>query len=225
MTDPDPDPARDSGPDAMPAPAKIALVVDDHPVTHLGCRSLLLAEGFDEVREARDMRSAYLEAETAQPALIVLDLGLPGIGGLDMIGPLLARVPGAAILIFSMNEQAVFAGRALENGARGYLSKNSTPDDFRQAVATVMSGQVFLSHDLALRLATQGRAADPLAGLTPREQQVLRLIGEGRDLQSIADAIHVSYKTAANVSSTLKKKLDAPSLTALIRISIDTYQR
>lgn len=200
----------------------IALVIDDHPITHLGARALLTSCDFDEVLEAEEMRGAYHLTETRQPDLILLDLGLPGIGGLEMIRPLLNRAPDAVILIFSMNEQPVFAGRALEQGARGYLSKNAPPDEFRDAIATVMRGEVYLPHDLARRLALMGRADDdPLARLTPREQQVLRLIGEGKDLQRIADEINVSYKTAANVSSALKKKLNAEGLPDLIRIAIE----
>lgn len=200
----------------------VALVVDDHPVTHLGARALLSGCGIAEVLEAQDMRRAYHLAETRQPGLILLDLGLPGIGGLDMIRPLLTRAPGAAILIFSMNEQPVFAGRALQEGARGYLSKNAPPDAFRTAIATVLRGEVYLPDDLARQLALMGRTGDdPLARLTPREQQVLRLIGAGKDLQSIADEINVSYKTAANTSSALKKKLNADGLPGLIRMAIE----
>lgn len=202
-----------------------ALVIDDHPITHLGARALLTGCGFDVVLEATDMRSAYQQTEAHHPTLILLDLGLPGIGGLEMIEPLNERAPQAAILVFSMNEQPVFAGRALERGARGFLSKNAPPDTFREAVATVMRGDVYLPHDMAMQLATQGRqGVDPLARLTPREVQVLQLIGEGKDLQTIADQINVSYKTAANVSSTLKKKLNAESLPALIRIAIAATQ-
>lgn len=202
-----------------------ALVIDDHPITHMGARALLSRCGFDVVLEAMEMRGAYEQAERDQPALILLDLGLPGIGGLEMIEPLRARAPDAAILVFSMNEQPVFAGRALERGARGFLSKNAPPDTFREAVATVMRGEVYLPHDMAMRLATEGRqGVDPLARLTPREAQVLRLIGEGKELQAIADQINVSYKTAANISSALKKKLNVDSLPGLIRIAIEATQ-
>lgn len=203
-----------------------ALVIDDHPVTHLGCQHLLGSAGFDPVLDARDMRSAYGLAENHQPDLILLDLGLPGIGGLDMIVPLQSRVAEAKILIFSMNDQPVFARRAIAAGARGYLSKNAPPDEFRHAVTQVMAGQIHLSADMALRMAALDApgSADPLQKLTPRENQVLQLLGEGADLQSIADRINVSYKTAANVSATLKKKLGANSLNELIRIAIEAFR-
>lgn len=202
---------------------RTALVVDDHPITHLGCGQLLRDAGYEVILEAMDATEAYRQASGAQPDLIILDLGLPGVGGLNMIQHLRNRCPHAAILIFSMNEQAIFAAQALENGASGYLSKNSGPDDFRDAVKTVMDGETYLERKMALRLATMnvsGNARGPLAELTQREQQVLRLIGRGADLQSIADQINVSYKTAANVSSALKKKLGARGLPDLIRTAI-----
>lgn len=203
---------------------KTALIVDDHPVTHIGCGQLLRDLGYGEVFEALSDREAYRLAEAHGPGLIVLDLGMPGLGGLNMIGPLATRAPAAQILVFTMNEQAVFAVKALEAGARGYLSKNSSPDDFLLAVRTLERGELYLSHALAMSVAsmTIGGKADPLASLTEREHQVLRLIGRGDDLQSIADALCISYKTAANTSSILKRKLGAKSTTELVRLAIET---
>ncbi|PTW49633.1 response regulator [Rhodovulum kholense] len=201
-----------------------ALIVDDHPVTHIGCGQLLRDLGYDEILEALNERIAYRLAETCRPGLIVLDLGMPGPGGLNMIGPLLARAPDAAILVFTMNEQAVFAAKALEAGARGYLSKNSAPEDFLEAVRTLERGDIFLPHRLAVSVASMkiGGKSDPLSALTEREHQVLRLLGRGEDLQSIANALCISYKTAANTSSQLKRKLGLRNTTELIRLAIET---
>ncbi|TCO71737.1 response regulator [Rhodovulum euryhalinum] len=203
---------------------KTALIVDDHPVTHIGCGQLLRDAGYDEVFEALTDREAYRLAEAHGPDLIVLDLGMPGVGGLNMIGPLSTRAPAARILVFTMNEQTVFAAKALEAGARGYLSKNSAPDDFLEAVRTLERDELFLSHKVAVSVASMriGGKADPLASLTEREHQVLRLIGRGEDLQSIADALCISYKTAANTSSILKRKLGARNTTELVRLAIET---
>lgn len=201
---------------------KSALVIDDHPVTHLGCGQLLRELEYDPVLEALTDRDALSLAEVYLPGLIVLDLGMPGVGGLNLIEPLLRRVPKARILIFSMNEQAAFVSKALAAGASGYLSKNSGPDDFLDAVRSLEAGKAYLPHDMAMSLATAkiGGHADPLSTLTEREHQVLRLLGEGQDLQSIADSLKVSYKTAANASSAIKRKLGAKSTTELIRYAI-----
>jgi len=201
---------------------KSALVIDDHPVTHLGCGQLLRELDYDPVLEALTDRDALSLAEVYLPGLIVLDLGMPGLGGLNLIEPLLRRPPTARILIFSMNEQAAFVSKALAAGASGYLSKNSGPEDFLDAVRTLEAGKAYLPHDMAMAVATAkiGGPADPLSTLTEREHQVLRLLGEGQDLQSIADALRVSYKTAANASSAIKRKLGAKSTTELIRSAI-----
>jgi len=201
---------------------KSALIIDDHPVTHLGCGQLLRELDYDPVLEALTDQAALSQAKTHAPDLIVLDLGMPGLGGLNLIEPLLRQVPEARILIFSMNEQAAFVSKALAAGASGYLTKNSGPEDFLNAVRTLEAGKIYLAHDMAVAVATSkiGGHADPLSLLTDREHQVLRLLGQGEDLQSIADALRISYKTAANASSAIKKKLGAKSTTELIRYAL-----
>ncbi|SNR63596.1 response regulator [Puniceibacterium sediminis] len=203
---------------------KTALVIDDHPIAHLGCRQLLGELGYETIHEALNDSDALRLADTQAPDLIVLDLGMPGLGGLNLIAPLLRRVPDARILIFSMNEQTVFVAKALEAGASGYLSKNSGPEEFFEAVAALEAGRLYLSHDMALSVAGSriGGRADPLSSLTEREHQVLRLIGQGKDLQSVADALRISYKTAANTSSSIRKKLGVSGTTELIRYAIET---
>jgi DNA-binding NarL/FixJ family response regulator len=201
---------------------KTALVIDDHPVTHLGCGQLLRELAYSQVFEALTDQDALSLARAHAPGLIILDLGMPGLGGLNLIEPLLRQVPHARILIFSMNEQAVFVSKALSAGAAGYLTKNSGPEQFHEAVQALEAGKVYLEHDMAMAVATAkiGGHADPLSMLTDREYQVLRLLGQGDDLQAIADALRVSYKTAANTSSAIKKKLGAKNTTELIRYAI-----
>ncbi|GAB4521750.1 MAG: response regulator transcription factor [Roseibium sp.] len=201
---------------------KTALVIDDHPVTHLGCRQLLAELGYGQVFEALTDRDGLALAKAHVPGLIVLDLGMPGLGGLNLIEPLLRHVPEARILIFSMNEQAVFVSKALSAGAAGYLTKNSGPEQFHAAISALEAGKVYLEHDMAMAVATAkiGGHADPLSMLTEREYQVLRLLGQGDDLQAIADALLISYKTAANTSSAIKKKLGARNTTELVRYAI-----
>lgn len=210
---------------------KCALVVDDHPVTHLGCRRLLAEAGYQEVLEAREAESACRLAARHRPSLIVLDLGLPGVGGLQLIPQLRERAPEARILIFSMNEGAVFAAKALQAGVSGYLAKSSAPEDFAEAVRTIEAGRVFLERGMATELALLGAgvggagraggARDPLQSLSAREHQVLRLIGQGRSHGQIAEEIHLSYKTVANTCAILKRKLGARSLSELIRLALE----
>ncbi|SFD94438.1 response regulator [Roseivivax sediminis] len=202
---------------------KTGLIVDDHPVTHLGCGQLLEELGYDRILNAHTEAEALTFASAEVPGLVVLDLGLPGVGGLKLIEPLLRRAPEARILIFSMNEQTAFVAKALAAGAHGYLSKNSRPDDFLDAVRALEAGRPYLSHDMAVSVAMtrSGAPGDPLQALTDREHQVLRLISQGHSLQAISDALHISYKTAANTSSAVKRKLGAKSTSEMIRYAVD----
>ncbi|MFV0299560.1 MAG: response regulator [Paracoccus sp. (in: a-proteobacteria)] len=203
---------------------KSALVVDDHPITHLGAGRLLRELGYDQIHQAMNARQAIQQARDRQPGLIVLDITLPDGDGLSMIGELLAAAPQTRIVVFSMNDQTGFAARAIEAGAHGFLSKNAPPEEFRQAVRAQEAGEFFLNPHHAMALATMragGAGADPLAGLSARESEVLHQIGQGQSLQAIADALGVSYKTVANTSSALKKKLGVDGMNGLMRIALD----
>lgn len=204
---------------------KSALVVDDHPITHLGASRLLREMGYDPVGQATSGEEALAQlASGPLPSLIVLDISLPGAGGLDLVEPLREVAPKAQILIFSMNDQTGFAARALQAGAQGFLSKNAPPADFRDAVRTLEAGEFYLSAKQAVALATlrAGAAADPLGALSDRERQVLGLIGRGLSLQAIADELGVSYKTTANTSSALKKKLGVDGINGLMKFALES---
>ncbi len=204
---------------------KRALVIDDHPITHLGASRLLRDLGYDPVGQAMSGEEALDQlTRDAAPDLIVLDISLPGAGGLDLVAPLLAAAPDARILVFSMNDQTGFAARALQAGAQGFLSKNAPPSDFRDAVRTLEAGEFYLAPKQAMALATlrAGAAGDPLGALSDRERQVLALIGQGHALQAIADQLGVSYKTAANTSSALKKKLGVDGINGLMKFALDS---
>ncbi|WP_411838186.1 response regulator [Paracoccus sp. ME4] len=204
---------------------KRALVIDDHPITHLGASRLLRELGYDPVGQAMSGEEALEQlSRDAAPDLIVLDLNLPGTGGIDLIAPLREAAPEARILVFSMNDQTGFAARALQAGAQGFLSKNAPPSDFRDAVRQLEADEFYLSPKQALALATlrAGAAGDPLGALSDRERQVLALIGQGHGLQAIADQLGVSYKTAANTSSALKKKLGVDGINGLMKFALDS---
>lgn len=204
---------------------KSALVIDDHPITHLGANRLLRDLGYDRIGQAMSGEEALAQLAAGDaPDLIVLDISLPGAGGLDLVAPLRAAAPDARILIFSMNDQTGFAARALQAGAQGFLSKNAPPSDFREAVRMLEEGEFYLSprHAMALATLRAGAAADPLGALSDRERQVLALIGRGLSLQAIADELDVSYKTAANTSSLLKKKLGVDGINGLMKFALDS---
>ena len=202
---------------------KTALVVDDHPITHVGCRRLLAELDYGQVLEALNAEQACRLAATHKPEVMVVDLGLPSFGGLQLIPRLLDRVPGAAILVFSMNDSPIFAAQALEAGAKGYLSKSSGPEDFAEAVRTIEDGRIYLERHMATELAilNVGIRHDPLGALNPRERQVLQLVGQGSSHGEIAERINVSYKTVANICALLKRKLNVRNHSDLIRLAIE----
>ena len=204
---------------------KSALVIDDHPITHLGANRLLRELGYEQIGQAMSGEDALAQLSGGgAPDLIVLDISLPGQGGLDLVTPLRDAAPDARILVFSMNDQTGFAARALQAGAQGFLSKNAPPADFRDAVRMLEGGEFYLSPKHAMALATlrAGASADPLGALSDRERQVLALIGRGLGLQAIADELDVSYKTAANTSSALKKKLGVDGINGLMKFALDS---
>lgn len=201
---------------------RTAMVVDDHPITHLGCGRLLADLGYASVLKAMSGDEALALLEDHRPDVVILDISLPGTGGLSLIAPILERSPDSSILMFSMNDQAGFAARALSEGAHGFLSKNAPPEEFATAIRALEAGEFYLSPKQALALATRrAGAAEGRAALTDREEQVLALLGEGKSLQEVADQLGVSYKTVANATSTLKRKLGVTNMTGLIRHALE----
>lgn len=202
-------------------PTRTAMVVDDHPITHLGCGRLLADLGYASVLKAMSGDEAFALLDDHRPDVVILDISLPGAGGLSLIAPILERSPESAILMFSMNDQSGFAARALSEGAHGFLSKNAPPEEFAAAIRALEAGEFYLSPKQALALATRRAGAEDRAALTDREEQVLALLGEGKSLQEVADALGVSYKTVANATSTLKRKLGVTNMTGLIRHALE----
>ena len=198
------------------------LLIDDHPMVLQGCRTVLEDAGFTEIFETGDLTGGYRLYHRKHPHIIVLDLSLQGKGlaGLKFISHLRMRDRRTPILVFSMHADPVIVRRALEAGANGYLLKDTTPEDFLEALSAVRRGQPFLSPQLALRLAMPGEGHSQ-ARMTQRELQTLALIADGKAYAQIADDLGVSYKTVANTCSQLKAKLGASNLSGLVRMAIE----
>jgi DNA-binding NarL/FixJ family response regulator len=199
------------------------LLIDDHPIVRAGCRRLLEQTGRIDVTEAQSGAEALELLPVCGPDVIILDLNLPDASGLDLLQTLRAQLEGARVLVFSMHEDPVFAARALELGARGYVTKNDDPETIVEALDRVAAGEVFLSHNMAQRVALMGLKVgdNPLHRLTHREIEVLRLLGQGKSLSEIADQLNISYRTAANIQSQIKNKLNVGTTSKLIRIAIE----
>jgi two-component system invasion response regulator UvrY len=199
------------------------LIVDDHAIVVSGCRALLAAEPDIEMLEASDAESGEQVFLAEQPDVCILDINLPGVSGFELARRMLAHAPSARIIMFSMNDDPVFAVRAIETGAKGYVSKSGDPHDLVEAIREVGKGSVYLPSSIARSIDFAGRslANGPLAKLTTREIEILRLLGAGKSLTEIAWMIQVSYKTIANSSSTMRQKLGVRSSAELVRLAIE----
>ena len=198
------------------------LIVEDHPIVRAGLRRLLAAEANVEVRETADGREALSLYREQRPALVILDLNLPGLGGLEMIGRLRAADPEARILVLSMHDDETHVTRALQAGAMGYVTKNADPDELLAAIARVAQGENHIEREIAeaIVFARLRSPPNPLQELSARDLEILRLLANGRSLPQIADTLGIGYKTAANNCTRIKARLGAASTAELIRVAI-----
>lgn len=207
----------------MPAaePIKVMLV-DDHPVVCDGYRRLLERNAdIRVVGEADSGEQACALYPKCAPDVVVLDLNLPGMGGMETIRRLIAKYPGVRILVFSMHDSPQLAQRALNAGAVGYLTKSSAADQMVEAIRRVAQGRSYLDHALADALTGHRAAdADPLSQLTKREFQVFCKLAEGCSVAEIADTLCISPKTAGVHQTNIMNKLALKNAAELVRLAI-----
>ena len=185
------------------------LIVDDHPIVASGCRALFAGNPEIVVLEASDAESGERAFVAERPDVCVLDINLPTVSGFELARRILARVASARIIMFSMNDDPIFAARAIEIGAKGYVSKSGDPHDLVEAIREVGKGGTYLPPAIARSIAFAGPsfAQSPLSKLTSREIEILRLLSAGKSLSEIAWLVHSSYKTVANTSRSCARSL------------------
>ena len=199
------------------------VLVDDHAVVRAGVRRLLEQEPlFEVIGEAESGEKAYQIFGELQPDVMVMDLSMPGMGGLESIRRILMRYEKAKILVLSMHEDLSFANQALKLGAKGYLTKNTLADDLVKSIETVSQGDVFLSDEIAKKMAMQSISGnqDPVHELSAREFEIFRLLAEGFDIDAIASTLNISSKTVSNYQTMIKQKLNINTPIELIRYAI-----
>ena len=197
------------------------LVVDDHSVVRTGIRKLLAEIPDAAISDVASGEEALKLCGTTAFDLVILDLNLPGVGGLELVKRLLRGNPRLQILVFSLHTEAIYATRAIETGARGFVSKNAPAEELLSAVRTVLAGGVAIEKDIAKEIADHGVIADAyLRPLTQRDLEIVRLLVSGKSLAQIADTLGVAYKTVANTLSMIKEKLGVDSTADLIRLAI-----
>jgi two-component system invasion response regulator UvrY len=198
------------------------LLVEDHAIVRDGLKRLLGGLPDASVSEASDGRAALVAARGEAIDLIVLDLNLPGLGGLELLRRL-RGVCEARILVLSMHAEPLYAARALDAGAAGYVSKNTSPEELIAAVQRVAAGGRYVEGEIAQALALRGAAlGQPLGQLSAREMEIMRLLAGGASLAEIAEALGVGYKTVANTASQMKLKLGVARTADLVRLAIET---
>lgn len=203
------------------------VLVDDHSVVREGYRRLLeRAEGVAVVGEAANAGEAYDAFRRLQPDVVVMDISLPDVSGIEAMRHILAREPRARVLVFSMHEEPIFATRAFAAGALGYVTKASAPEVLVDAVRAVAQGNRYLSTDMAQVIALQAvgangatSAASHVASLSHREFEVMRLLVAGETLAAIAQKLQLSYKTVANHQSAIRQKLGVETHLQLLKIA------
>src|SRR5438552_11787941 len=199
------------------------LIVDDHRIVASGCRAPVADDPEIDIVEASDAESDERVFGERHPDICVLDINLPTVSGFELARRLLGRDASARIIMFSMNDDPVFAVRAIEVGAKGYVSKTGDPQDLVEAIHEVAKGGVYLPPAIARSIAFAGPsfAQSPLSKLTSREMEILRLLSAGKSLSEIAWLIHSSYKTVANTSSIMRHKLGVRTSAELVRLAIE----
>jgi two-component system invasion response regulator UvrY len=200
------------------------LVADDHPIVMSGCRTVLADEPDIVLLEASDAESAERVFVAEHPDICLIDINLPTVSGFELARRVLERDAAARIIMFSMNDDPVFVARAIEVGAKGFVSKTGDPQDLVEAIHEVGKGGVYLPPALAQSMAFAGPAvaSNPLSKLSSREMEILRLLAAGKSLSEIAWLVHSPYKTVANTSSIIRQKLGVRTSAELVRLAIES---
>src|SRR5258708_16057082 len=200
------------------------LIVDDHRIVVSGCRALFADDPEIVILEASDAESGERVFLDEHPDICILDINLPTVSGFELARRILARVASARIIMFSMNDDPIFAARAIEIGAKGYVSKSGDPYDLVEAIREVARGLAYLPPPIAQSIAFAGPAfaRSPLSKLTSREMEIWRLLSPGKSLSEIAWLVHSSYKTIANTSSIMRQKLGVRTSAELVRLAIES---
>lgn len=205
------------------------MLVDDHPLVREGVRHILAAADLPVVAEAGTVEEALDRAARTRPDLLVLDLSLPGGGGLELARRIREQLPDIRILVLSVHDHPEYVLGAVRAGANGYLRKDSSPAELREAIRAVARGESFFSPAVARQLsaAVRGEAAQDdrrrqLDRLTPREREVLAGIARGGTSKEIAQALGLSPRTVESYRESLMRKLEIRSVAGLTRFALET---
>ena len=198
------------------------LLVDDHEIVRRGCRELLTHASYDVTHEAATGEEAWRLFLSESPEVMMLDLSLENMGGLEIIRRVRAHGTSTAVIVFTMHDEPTYATRALRAGALGYITKTSPPESLIEGIERVLKGSVYLSQDIAQSIAlSQLSLRDgPVETLSAREFEVFQLLVDGHSNARIAATFSLSHKSVSNYVVRIKHKLAAESVADLVRLAI-----
>jgi len=201
------------------------LIADDHPIFRAGIRSLLESQtSFEIVAEVADGLDAVEATQEQKPDVVVIDVSMPGMSGLEATLHITGENPRTKVLCLSMHSDPRFADAALRSGAHGYLIKECAPEELVGAIRAVVAGGIYVSPSLGDAVLESyrngGCELSSLSGLTLREREVLQLLAEGQSTHDIAERLHVSVKTVGTHREHLMHKVGTHSLAGLTKFAI-----
>jgi len=202
-------------------PTRVVLA-DDHALVRQGIKSVLEREGLQVVAEASDGQEAIRQAKALSPDVVVMDIGMPTLNGMDAARELGRCCPKTKAILLTQHDEDQYVAEALSAGVKGYVLKSQVASDLIQAIQQVLRGQVYLSPGIsaAVMAAVQNKGQRPVDPLTARERQVLQLIAEGKSTKDVASLLGVSVKTAESHRSRLMQKLDIHETASLVRYAV-----
>ena len=199
------------------------MLVDDHAVVRSGLRRMLeLRPDMVVIAEAGSGEQAYQLYYELRPDVVIMDLSMPGMGGLEALRRIMTRDPKARMLVFSMHDNVSFISQALKSGAKGYVTKTGISDELVKAVLEIAHGNTYLSSDIAQKMVMQTLSgeASPLRELSVREFEVFRLLAEGNTVEEIGELLKISQKTVSNYQTIIRQKLGVNSAIDLMRLAM-----
>lgn len=199
------------------------MIVDDHEIVRRGCRELLSHANYEVTHEAATGEEAWRLFLSTSPEIMLLDLSMDNMGGLEIIRRVRAHGTDTAVIVFTMHDEPTYATRAIKAGAQGYITKTSPPERLIEGIERVCRGAIYLSQDIAQAIALSDLSAQqsPVEALSAREFEVFQLLVDGRNNPQIAATLSLSHKSVSNYVVRIKHKLAAGSVADLVRLAIN----
>lgn len=197
------------------------LLVDDHAIVRAGFRFLLESDADYEIREVDTAEEACRIYSEYKPDAVIMDLLMPGMGGLQGVRHIHAKDNNAKVLVLSMRDDPIYVSQASKAGAQGYVTKRSAPEELTKAVTVIMKGQNYLSADVAKTVSKSGKSdQEQIDCLTEREFEIFCLLAEGQTVVNISEDLHLSAKTVSNHRTHIMNKLHANNIVDITRLAI-----